>query len=383
MINCSNEANNQCITCKEKEPDKKIEVNFLKNNVQFSRYENENDSPLLSFNTTFKTELFNLISANNITFNEYDISKVNNSNLAAIIIYTDSSNEEVMFSDIDRMIFYIKANNGFRTFLFKKLNNTLKIQPEYSFHTNYFSSNDIYDFQTISSPNKKSHSYLLINKNLINPNSKKPSDLQYFLKKRVNQITGFSKSGCRNPCDSEEGVCIVKGGGSDLEGNWSCSAWVGTIEEEIIDDEPICNEKRVNKTINDEVNFPASDILFISYNFKYYFLENSTKGREYINMYYQISQNMDAEAMNYDFAVYIYNTIKYDLLPICSELMNNSKSNEVLITENQYNNLLGKINYLDTKLNNSSSTKILNKVKTDLTNYKNKSVSYVYNSFQN
>lgn len=183
ILGCSSESKHLCSECKVKEPNQVVKTSVFESSLNFSRYSSGNDSYLLSFNTSFKDNLLDLIDSNNLDLKEYVNVKITNNNLAAVIIFTDTDNEDISFSDIDRLIMYIRLNNGFKTLLFKNEDNVLKVQPEYSFHTNYFSSNDIYDFQTVSSPNKKSHSYSIINKKLINPFDTKFSNLQYFLKK--------------------------------------------------------------------------------------------------------------------------------------------------------------------------------------------------------
>lgn len=99
-------------------------------------------------------------------------------------------------------------------------------------------------------------------------------------------------------------------------------------------------------------------------------------------MYYEMSQYMETETLNYDFAVEVYNTVKFNIIPICKKLMNSSRSNEILITEETYAELLNKLNDLDQRLNNPNASEIINIAKTDLNNFKNKSIYYVYNSFQ-
>ncbi|WP_333597748.1 hypothetical protein [Chryseobacterium flavum] len=379
LTSCSKDVNSDCETCKINKPTEVTKVSILNQELSFNKYASEESSALSSFNVNYTADPYELLTSNNIVTEGYDLANVTNSNLAGIIIFTDSSmsGTEIILSDIDRMILYIKEDDGFRTFLFKNDNSNLVLQPEYSFHTNYLSSNDIYDFQLVSSPNHQSKGYVIINKNLITPVNTRESSLQHFLQERRALSVGISTSNCYQPCDSGEGSCIVTGMGNDGNGDWLCSQAAAEIEEDK------CNEKKINKTINDETNYPASEILFASYNFRYNFLEGCDKGKQYINMYYEMSEYMKTKSLDFEFAVNIYNTIKNDLLPICHELMYNSKSNSILITDERYNVLIEKIHYLDTELNNPDASQILSIVKNDLSNYKNRSISYVYNSFRN
>ncbi|MGE6396553.1 hypothetical protein [Chryseobacterium scophthalmum] len=377
LIHCTKDTNLNCETCHVNKPNEITNINLLKRDLQFDKYSSEGQA-LSSFNVSYSQNLKDLITANNITIDGYDLSKINNANLAGIVTFSDAKGEEIDLSHIDRIIFYIKESNGFRTFLFKNETDGLVLKTEFSFHTNYFASNDIYDFQTISAPKKQSNAYIVLNKNLISPFNVKESDLQLFLNKNRPYTSSIGSSDCYQPCDSGEGVCVVTGGGNNWDGDWLCSTVVAQMEEE----QPICNEKRVSKTINNETNFPATDILFTSYNFKYSFLENSPKGQQYIEMYYEMSKQMNTKSLNYEFAVQTYNTIKDHLLPICRELMNNSKSQSILITEDRHAVLLKRINNLETELNNPDATKILNIVRNDLNAYRNKSVSFVFNSFK-
>ena len=374
-INCSKD-NLNCETCRINKPNEIDNINLLKRDLQFEKYLSKGQE-ISSLNISYSQNLKDIINSNNLSITGYDISKLNNENLAGIVVFSNLDANEIPLSDIDRMIFYVREKDGFRIFLFKNNTNELGFTPEFTFHTNYFASNDIFDLQTITSPNKSSNAYIVLNKALIRPFNVEKSDLQLFLNKRRPLTASISANDCYQPCDSGEGVCVVTGGGNNWDGDWLCSTVVAQIEEE----KP-CSEKRVSKTINDETNFPIADILFTSYNFKYSFLEGSTKGEKYIEMYYEMSKHMDTKSLNYEFAIQTYETIKDHLIPICRELMNNPKSQSILITNEKYAALNQKINNLDTELNNPDATQILNVIKNDLNIYKNKSVSYVYNSFK-
>ena len=374
-INCTKD-NLNCETCQIKKPNEIVNINILRRNLQFEKYSSKGQE-ISSLNVSYGQKLIDIINANNLYIDGYDTSKFNNENLAGIVVFSNIEADEIPLHDIDRIVFYIRENDGFRTFLFKNNTNKLVFKPEFTFHTNYFASNDIFDLQCISSSEKSSNAYIILNKNLIHPINAEKSDLQLFLNKRRQLTSSISANDCYQPCDSGEGVCIVTGGGNNWDGDWLCSAIVSEIEEE-----KSCSEKRVSRTINDEINYPIVDILFTSYNFKYSFLEGSTKGDEYIKMYYEISKHMDTKLLNYEFAVQTYGTIKDLLIPICKELMNNSKSQSTLITNEKYETLNQKIDILDTELNNANATQILNVVRNDLNIYKNKTVFHVYNSFK-
>lgn len=224
IASCSKENVDLCKTCKLKTADVIKSVTIFNNTFQFNRFETEKEDELLSFNIVFYNQLYDFISSNNFNLNGFEISKVNKNNLAGVVIFTNSNSEDISFSELDRMIFYVKGSNGFRTYLFKKDNDTLQFLSEFTFHTNYFASNDIHDFQNISSPNKKSNCYILLEENLISPQNTEKSNLQYFLENSRNTPSIFAeRSGCYNPCDRDEGSCVVTGGGNDGNGDWTCS----------------------------------------------------------------------------------------------------------------------------------------------------------------
>ncbi|WP_172916985.1 hypothetical protein [Capnocytophaga canis] len=347
------------------------EVALLQKKVNTTKRLVSDDLSLLSFNSSYRDKLYDYIPSEKNIFSRFDLSEINNDNLAGVVIYTQSEKDEVDFSDVNQMLLYVRKEDGFRTFLFENKEGKLELNPKYTFHSNFISSNDIYDLYKIISPKSKAHCYTLLNGKLAKALSLKESSLQFFVS------TAMERSVCRPPCSEGEGTCIVVGAGDDLDGNWICSQSFEDFQE------AECAEEQVSEVLKEDTSYSTTDILLSSYNFKYLFLERSNKGKEYIEMYYELSKQMKKKLFNVKFSIYVYQALKNDVIPICNKLMYHPDSNEILISDEKYKILYERIDYIEKQLNNAESSKILNRFKKDLRFYKNKTTAQVYNSFKN
>lgn len=365
MFNCQGE--DLCIECNLRAPSETKTIAFFDEPVRFNSYIEDNGT----FNISTDNEV-NLIDViNNITIESgnFDITP---NNLAAIVAFSGMQLSSFNTEEVSHLILYLRESDGFRVLLFKKNDKRFNIVPSYTFQSNYLASNDIYDLRNILYPTQKINNYVLINKNLIKPFNTNKNSFQLFLNQKKNIIL----SNCQPPCSPEIGSCIVVGGGIDWSGEWVCSE----IADEIEDRE--CAEQKILSAIDDPIKYSPSEILIDSYNFKYNFLERRKKGKEYITLYYEFSKQLNSD-IDKDLAIYIYNSIRNDILPICLELVNNTEnSNKILITHERYNLLKTRIDYIDKKLENPKISDILNTVRHDLNFYYNKPISYIYKSFE-
>ncbi|ATA75422.1 MULTISPECIES: hypothetical protein [Capnocytophaga] len=172
-------------TCQTADSGKAKEVILLQKKVNTTRYLPSDDLSLLSFNSSFCDKLCDYIPSEEDIFSRFHLPEINNDNLAGIVIYTQSEKDEVDFSDVNQMLLYVRKEDGFRTFLFENKEGVLELAPQYTFHSNFISSNDIYDLYKIISPKSKAHCYTLLNGKLAKALSPERSSFQSFIDKNT------------------------------------------------------------------------------------------------------------------------------------------------------------------------------------------------------
>lgn len=166
------------------ESGEKKEIALLQKKVNITSYPVSGDFSLISFNTLYCDNLHDFILSDTITFNHSDLSEINNDNLVSIVIYAKSDADNIDYSDVDKMLFYVRKEDGFRTFLLENRKEAFELNPKYTFHSNFISSNDIFDLYKIISPDSKAHCYMLLNgRKLPKTLSTKESSLQLFISK--------------------------------------------------------------------------------------------------------------------------------------------------------------------------------------------------------
>ena len=363
-------------------------ANLLKN-LTFSNELNDNSNLLNRSNNDYERVYVETDNINTIVENNFDFVQINNlSEIKWLISYSTqkfSDFEDVFLNNINALsVYYITEDNKFKHILYQKNNGTFEINNDFEGlgstlilpNTLKSISKDINSaniaFLSITNTNLSLDGVNLLEENA-NRNENEYSLLSadnLFIKvSDNNDVISYRYSDC-NPmnCDGPPEVgCKISG---DPGGGLECR---GDITD-------ICITEETNEEIQ-ERNLSLQPLnLDIARNFRDNFLNNSNKGRLYIEYYYKINyilQGMDfikkvSLISEYELAIKLYSIIND---------IENAPNNQILINSDDNDFLVSHLNKMKSLSRNSEFISILDNLILDINNYTNKTKSEILVDF--
>ena len=340
---------------------------LINNNFTFrlSEYSNTTVFTTENLNLYPRPESFNVLytEANSEKFDEILKNfQINEENLiSSLVIYQEDNSSKTPYISV---FFYSKNEQLIKHKLFVYDVNRYISDEKWNFKTSNAIIPGYLELFAKIVDKKLNKATLIFNKDASNKLELKDIDKNEFNDYIINNSTiGYRGSGCTlNVCKLE---IETHNCGVHPEGGLDCGV-PGSGDEDCAKDELEDADTDQEQTIKAKTA--------LAYKIKD-FLNTFDKGKDYVNYYYFVSKILSSNNTIYDEPAKFFNAF-IKCISIGEKLLNNS--NEILISNEDYNFFIELIdNTLTNQSNNTEYINILQIVKQDLNNFKNKSANEV------
>lgn len=326
----SNEDTIECTECKTASYDSKtLRIGGITLNVRDFKEKRSNDAEFFSINT----------NENNIKALINNISKNNFTNLKGVILFSDAQTQitNLTAENVNAFAVYEKLeNNLYNVRIFRKNNGKFDESETSNLQTTYFSSNDFINISKSINNKLYQKTFAIINFKGLGAAKPYKSELQDRLQSKLvkSETARLPEPDCSFPCDnSYDSFCSAQE--SQLGGEqWICFA-----------DPRACGEERMARVVEekDSKKFKFKDIKVKLHKFRDKYLLVTNGGKKYVDMYYELSKNLNVSRIDYEEGVETFNVIE-EVLPELESIADQPQSTEIIPINTQTADLLK--NYL-------------------------------------
>ena len=374
-----NQVKDECVKCKENTNYVLKPISFGDLNLEFKLYKTDDWDFALRGET--KEEIYKRL------INDFNIP-ISKSEIVSINFYSKSTDDSVNYINplnVEAVLIYYKVNNQLLTELYQgNLNNGFILNKKFSQKSSFVSTNDIHDICRIINYNSVRYTCItFLNSKIIPKLLTELSTFQEVIDLEIKKINSVHSSKriadigqeAKRHCDQT--TC-----GSVSEG------FCAFHESQNGNDHAYCLDLKdcPKEETNQHLPLKYKEFVLIQDDslrkFRDEYLFNRSKGKEYINLYYQLSSKINLSEINVEFAIETYNVINEEIMPIISKLMKNKNSSDILLNQTSASRI---IVYLE-KTKSLFSTQddlLIDKLINDVSFYKNKSTFVVNNHLLN